>query len=95
MIRALIYINENGIMHRDIRLSSIIIDLRANGEIDKVKLNNFGRSCQIFVDGYHNQMMLTKESLAYMAPELLSKKCRYHANVDTWSLGVVLYELVC
>lgn len=64
------------------------IDL-ANIEF-QVKISDFGLST-IF-DGTESQQSIVGTPL-YQSPQVLKRRC-YDGTVDTWALGVILYELL-
>lgn len=74
-------------VHRDLKLENILLDKHHN-----VKLCDFG-----FTRGYESRVMLETicGTSAYMAPEMLLGKRYSGEAVDVWSLGVILYALVC
>ncbi len=79
--------HKNNVVHRDIKVENILLD--NNG---RVKLADFGFSTFF----KHGELMDTWcGSPQYCAPELYLAKLYEGPNVDIWSLGVVLYVLVC
>ena len=61
-------------------------------QITNVKLADFGLACNIKRDcNYGTDCFGT---FGYMAPEMLNGSGIYDQNVDLWSLGVLLFNLV-
>ena len=86
IILALKYIHENNIVHRDIKLDNILIDLDNN-----IKICDFGVS-KIINKG--DIMFEQCGTPAYIAPEILLNKGYEGFGVDVWSAGVVLYAML-
>ncbi|KDQ55757.1 hypothetical protein JAAARDRAFT_104724, partial [Jaapia argillacea MUCL 33604] len=84
---ALEYCHRNNVIHRDLKLESILIYQTGN-----IKIIGFGLS-NIFDPVYHLSTFCG--SLYFVAPEILSAKLYTGPEVDVWSFGVVLYALVC
>ena len=86
IILALKFIHENKIVHRDIKLDNILIDLDNN-----IKICDFGVS-KIVNKG--DVMIEQCGTPAYIAPEILLNKGYEGFGVDVWSAGVVLYAML-
>ena len=86
IILALKFIHENNIVHRDIKLDNILIDLDNN-----IKVCDFGVSKIIEKDDIMTEQCGTP---AYIAPEILLNKGYTGFGVDVWSAGVVLYAML-
>jgi serine/threonine protein kinase len=86
LITALKYIHSHNIVHRDIKLDNILIDLNNN-----IKLCDFGVGKQI-----HKGTLLKDKcgTPAYIAPEILRSEGYEGPPVDMWSSGVVLYAML-
>lgn len=83
---AIDYCHSRSIAHRDVKLENIILD-----DQSRVKLIDFGFA-----------IACSKERLnvfcgtpSYMAPEIVSKKEYFGPPVDVWSLGIVMFSLIC
>lgn len=87
LVGAVCYVHLNNCVHRDLKLENIMLDKNEN-----VKLCDFG-----FTREYERNKLLQTfcGTVCYSAPEMLKGE-RYMAHaVDIWSLGVILYALLC
>ena len=84
---ALSYMHEVEIIHRDVKLENVLLDKDGNS-----KLIDFGFS--VFSKD-KKALKVFCGTPSYMAPEIV-RRIEYEGKpVDAWSLGVVLYALVC
>jgi len=87
---ALDYLHSHNVAHRDLKPENI---LYFDEERTIVKLMDFGLAKILDEDDI--TIMTRCGTLHYVAPEVLSKSGSYTHMVDMWSLGVVLYVLLC
>uniref|UniRef100_A0A1A8HJ26 CWF19-like protein 2 n=1 Tax=Nothobranchius korthausae TaxID=1143690 RepID=A0A1A8HJ26_9TELE len=88
IVRAVAHCHQLHVVHRDLKPENVVFFPQQGA----VKLTDFGFS-NLFQPG----MMLATScgSLAYSAPEILLGEEYDAPAVDIWSLGVILYMLVC
>lgn len=87
LFRSLAYIHSLGICHRDIKPQNLLLD----PETGVLKLCDFGSAKQL-VKGEPNVSYIC--SRYYRAPELIFGATDYTSNIDVWSAGCVLAELM-
>ena len=83
------YLHSYGIVHRDLKPDNIMIT--QPNDLGVLKIMDFGlskilSSQEKMVDGFG--------TLSYVAPEVLLRS-PYNKEVDIWSLGVILYYILC
>ena len=90
----LIYLHDNNIIHRDIKLENIMIDSIEKDNISCepyffIKIIDFGSAKYFSKEKSENEII---GSSYYIAPEVLKQD--YNEKCDTWSVGVLLYMLL-
>ena len=89
IIAALQYLHGVRVVHRDLKLSNILL---ASND-GSVKLGDFGLACRLHDDEDRKTTICGTPN--YIAPEVLAGKSIGHSyEVDIWSVGVVAYTLL-
>ncbi|CAE8617759.1 unnamed protein product, partial [Polarella glacialis] len=90
MFRGIFYMHESKICHRDLKPENFLFTTKEPIETCTLKVIDFGLARQ-FTPG---QVLSTKAGTPYyVAPQVLSGK--YDQSVDLWSLGVIMYVVLC
>uniref|UniRef100_A0A1B6CBB5 non-specific serine/threonine protein kinase n=1 Tax=Clastoptera arizonana TaxID=38151 RepID=A0A1B6CBB5_9HEMI len=87
ILSAVEYCHNRRVVHRDLKAENLLLDANMN-----IKIADFGFS------NYYNpneQLATWCGSPPYAAPEVFEGKKYIGPEIDIWSLGVVLYVLVC
>ena len=84
LLKTLVYLHQNNVVHRDLKLSNILID-----EEFCIKLCDFGLSRIV-----ERTMTSGVVTLWYRAPELLFSEKNYSPAIDMWSIGCIFGELL-
>ena len=86
LLKALEYLHSNGVVHRDLKLSNILL----NKDLE-VKVCDFGLAIRLeHPDEEHYTMCGTPN---YIAPEIVSQKS-HGTPADLWSVGCLFYSLI-
>ena len=88
MVRAVEYIHEQKVTHRDLKLENLLMD----NEKDLVKVIDFGFSTCF---SHEKKVKLFCGTPTYMAPEIVMRKEYSGPPADVWALGVVLFVMLC
>ena len=84
---AMSYLHKNHMAHRDIKLENILLDKN-----NQIKIIDFGFGMYNPQDRLQNFFCGTPN---YMPPEIINKKSYIGEKADLWSLGVLLYKMLC
>lgn len=88
LLLAVNYCHDKGIVHRDLKPENFIF--KSGADDANIKVIDFGLSCM----GKAAEAMHTRVGTPYyIAPEVLAKN--YTFACDVWSLGVIMYILLC
>jgi len=89
LCQALAYIHGHGLIHRDLKPSNVMVDRER-----LVRLMDFGLAKFLADDGAVTAGGRLAGTFRYMAPEQILGE-RLDSRSDLYSLGVILYELLC
>ncbi|XP_021236938.1 maternal embryonic leucine zipper kinase isoform X1 [Numida meleagris] len=89
IVSAIAYVHSQGYAHRDLKPENLLIDEEHN-----LKLIDFGL-CAKPKGGLDYRLNTCCGSPAYAAPELIQGKAYIGSEADIWSMGVLLYALLC
>uniref|UniRef100_W5KJ06 non-specific serine/threonine protein kinase n=1 Tax=Astyanax mexicanus TaxID=7994 RepID=W5KJ06_ASTMX len=87
ILSAVEYCHERGIVHRDLKAENLLLDAHMNIKIADFGFGNFFRPGE--------PLATWCGSPPYAAPEVFEGQQYEGPQLDIWSMGVVLYVLVC
>lgn len=80
-------IHNNNILHRDLKPPNILV---SSGNV--LQITDFGLACEYKCDRECTTDVIT---IWYRPPELLLGERHYGFEIDIWSAGCILYEMMC
>ena len=91
IVDAVRYCHKLGIVHRDLKPENLLYS--SNEENAMIKVSDFGFA-KFLIPKSQEQLFTACGTPSYVAPEIIESK-GYDAKVDCWSLGVILYVMLC
>ena len=88
---AIRYCHSMGIVHRDLKPENLLYKTRDADSI--LKVSDFGFS-KFIIPKAQEQLFTACGTPTYVAPEIIGN-FGYDCKVDCWSLGVILYVMLC
>ncbi|KAJ3033686.1 Protein kinase [Rhizophlyctis rosea] len=85
VLSAVEYGHGMGIVHRDLKLENLLVD-----EANNIKIIDYG-----FATPDDSLLDTFCGSIAYASPEMLCSQKYAGTGADVWSMGVILYTMVC
>eukprot|EP00922_Rhytidocystis_sp_ex-Travisia-forbesii_P050823 GHVS01075491.1.p1 GENE.GHVS01075491.1~~GHVS01075491.1.p1 ORF type:complete len:552 (-),score=73.52 GHVS01075491.1:1922-3577(-) len=82
------YLHRHNIVHRDLKPENLLLEGKSKDAL--IKIVDFGLSASFEASSKMRERLGTAY---YIAPEVLRKK--YDEKCDVWSIGVILYILLC
>ena len=87
LLTILVSCHQRGVVHRDIKDENILIE----DNTFKIKLIDFGAGCKIEDKVYRDY----EGTRVYSPPEWINMKAYKLEGLTVWSLGILLYDMVC
>ncbi|KAA6419846.1 MAG: serine threonine kinase, partial [Trebouxia sp. A1-2] len=87
IVHGLMHCHDMEIVHRDVKLENILLDAS-----NRIKLIDFGLAANTMPG---KKLKVHCGSPSYAAPEIVARQLYDGPPVDVWSLGVVLYGMIC
>jgi len=87
IISALKYLQNKKVIHRDLKLGNLFLNDKM-----ELKVGDFGLAAKLEFENEKRRTVCGTPN--YIAPEIIEGKGGHSYEVDTWSLGVIIYTLL-
>ncbi len=87
VLAGIVYCHQNNVTHRDLKMENLLLDEQRN-----VKIIDFGFS---ICAPSSQKLKVFCGTPSYMAPEIVNKKEYFGPPTDVWSLGILLFAMLC
>ncbi|EAX92585.1 CAMK family protein kinase [Trichomonas vaginalis G3] len=88
VLEGLVYLHDNRVIHRDIKLENFLV-----GKDGRVKIADFGLSTKLSYDDEKKYTVCGTPN--YLSPEILADASKGHSyEVDIWAIGVSVYAML-
>ena len=91
IVDAVRYCHSLGIVHRDLKPENLLYT--SQDENAMIKVSDFGFA-KFLIPKVQEQLFTACGTPSYVAPEIINSQ-GYDIKVDCWSLGVILYVMLC
>lgn len=91
------YCQKCAVIHRDLKLENLLLRVDDDGSIYDVKIADFGmaeKRNKLVISADHKSKKKIFGTIGYMAPEVVQDDQKYDHRIDTYSLGVILFNMV-
>lgn len=93
LVDGVAYLHQNGIIHRDLKPANLLIDWSGI-----LKICDFGQARAIDIgleiNGHRSELTYQVCTRWYRAPEILYGSTSYSYDVDLWSVGCIIGEMI-
>ena len=89
VLMTLEWLHKNNVIYRDLKPENIVISMQERGHL---KLVDFGFAKKL--NNIKQRTFTNCGTPAYIAPEILRNQVGHGYEVDIWSLGVLMCELI-